>query len=235
MAIQGKLVEQRPKEGTGEELLKKCLSEKAKIEKTGILKGKKNRGLKAFNENTCPYDLPDNWTWTRLGNLVEVFGRIGFRGYTKQDIVQEGQGAITISPSNIDISGNTIFKDCTYISWSKYEESPEIKINNGDILIVKTGSSYGKCGIVKELPEKATINPQLAVLKYICCDTEFLFYVLSSPMARLQYENFVLGTSIPTFSQEKLTNMLIPLPPLAEQKRIVTRLEELLPLCEKLK
>ena len=75
----------------------------------------------------------------------------------------------------------------------------------------------------------------MAVLKYICCDTEFLFYVLSSPMARLQYENFVLGTSIPTFSQEKLTNMLIPLPPLAEQKRIVTRLEELLPLCEKLK
>ena len=235
MAIQGKLVEQRPEEGTGEELLKKYLSEKKVIEKTGILKGRKNKPLQTVDDSAVPYELPDNWIWVRLGNLVEIFGRIGFRGYTKQDIVEKGAGAITISPSNIDSSGKTQFDECTYISWEKYEESPEIKIYDGDIILVKTGSSYGKCGIVRSLPEKATINPQLAVLKYILCDVEYLNIVLKSPMARTQFEQFVIGTSIPTFSQEKLSNMLIPLPPLAEQKRIVARLEELLPLCERLK
>ena len=235
MAIQGKLVEQRPEEGTGEELLKKYLSEKKVIEKTGILKGRKNKPLQTVDDSAVPYELPDNWIWVRLGNLVEIFGRIGFRGYTKQDIVEKGAGAITISPSNIDSSGKTQFDECTYISWEKYEESPEIKIYDGDIILVKTGSSYGKCGIVISLPEKATINPQLAVLKYILCDVEYLNTVLKSPMARTQFEQFVIGTSIPTFSQEKLSNMLIPLPPLAEQKRIVARLEELLQMCERLK
>ncbi len=235
MAIQGKLVEQRPEEGTGEELLKKYLSEKEAIDKTGIFKGRKKKTFQPVDYSIVPYELPDNWIWVRLGNLVEIFGRIGFRGYTKQDIVEKGLGAITISPSNIDSSGKTQFDECTYISWEKYEESPEIKIYDGDIILVKTGSSYGKCGIVRCLPEKATINPQLAVLKYILCDVEYLDIVLKSPLARTQFEQFVIGTSIPTFSQEKLSNMLIPLPPLAEQKRIVARLEELLPLCEKLK
>ena len=77
----------------------------------------------------------------------------------------KGNGAITISPSNLLENGITDFSKCTYISWEKYEESPEIKIFEQDILMVKTGSSYGKSSIVTNLPEKATINPQLAVLK----------------------------------------------------------------------
>ena len=235
LAIQGKLVEQRPEEGTGEELQKKYFSEKIKIQKNGIFKGRKTKAIPAVSKATEPYDIPNNWAWVRLGNLVEIFGRIGFRGYTKQDIVDKGLGAITISPSNIDSSGNTIFDACTYISWDKYEESPEIKVLDGDIILVKTGSSYGKCGIVRDLPEKATINPQLVVLKYILCDVNYLNIALKSQMAREQFEQFVIGTSIPTFSQEKLSNMLIPLPPIAEQKRIVERVEELLAVCEGLK
>lgn len=233
LAIQGKLVEQRPEEGTAQDLYQHCLSEKKRIKTEEILKGKKKIVLQIIDENSLPYELPDNWIWTRLGTLVEIFGRIGFRGYTKEDIVDKGNGAITISPSNIDQSGKTLFEECTYLSWAKYEESPEIKIFNGDIIIVKTGSSYGKCGIVKNLSEKATINPQLAVLKYISCNVEYLDFALKSPMARAQYEQFVIGTSIPTFSQEKLANMLIPLPPLEEQKRIVSKIEKLLPLIDR--
>jgi type I restriction enzyme S subunit len=235
MAIQGKLVEQRDEEGTGEELLKILHAEKDKIVQSGVLKGRKTKPLQKVSADDIPFEIPDTWCWIRLGNVAEIFGRIGFRGYTKNDIVPAGEGAITISPSNIRPNGKTDFSDCTYLSWEKYEESPEIKVLEGYILLVKTGSSYGKCGIVCDLPEKATINPQLAILKYVTCDVTYLDYALKSPMARSQFESFVIGTSIPTFSQEKLANLLLPLPPLAEQKRIVAKLEEILPLCERLK
>ena len=139
-----------------------------------------------------------------------------------------------MSPSNIDqLTGAIDFSDSTYLSWEKYEESPEIMLAKDDIVLVKTGSSYGKCGIIRELPEKATINPQLAILKYISCDNNYLNWVLKSPCAKSQYEQFVTGTSIPTFSQEKLANMFIPLPPLAEQHRIVAKIEEMLPFVDR--
>ena len=232
LAMQGKLVEQRPEEGTGEELYRIIKNEKRSIILSGALKGRKTKPPLNIELIEKPYDIPNTWKWIRLGDVAEVFGRIGFRGYQKKDIVDVGKGAITLSPSNFDQNGSFQYDNCTYISWEKYEESPEIKISNGDILVVKTGSSYGKCGIVTQLPEKATINPQLAVLKYILCDPLFLTYTLMGPFSKAQFEGFVIGTSIPTFSQEKLGNLILALPPLAEQKRIVARIEELMPFVE---
>ena len=113
------------------------------------------------------------------------------------------------------------YDNCTYISWNKYEESPEIQIANGDILLVKTGSSFGKCAYVCNLPQKATINPQFVVLKHILCNPRFLTYILQSGYARRNYDEFVLGTAIPTFTQVVLGDMYIPLPSLQEQQRIV--------------
>ena len=185
-----------------------------------------------IDEDEIPFEIPENWCWCKVKDIAEVFGRIGFRGYTTNDLVVKGNGAITISPSNILENGITDFSKCTYISWEKYEESPEIKIFDEDILMVKTGSSYGKTGVVKNLPEKATINPQLAVLKNVLINKYYLNSIFQTPFARNQYEDFVLGTSIPTFSQEKLNNFLLPLPPLTVQNAIVEKLEQVLPLVD---
>lgn len=230
--IQGKLTEQLPEDGTAEELVLIIREQKKKIEKSGVLKGRKSKSLEPINEIPALSDIPNTWKWIRLGEVAEIFGRIGFRGYKKSDIVAPGQGAITISPSNITNMGKTVFDKCTFISWDKYEESPEIMVEEQDLLIVKTGSTYGKCGIVNRLPEKATINPQLAILKYVLCDRYYLNYVLNSSFARKQYENFVVGAAVPTFSQEKLANFIMPLPPLAEQKRIVAKLDEVLAILD---
>lgn len=179
-----------------------------------------------------PFEVPESWCWGNLLNVCHIFGRIGFRGYTKEDLVAY-DGAITLSPSNI-IDGKMNYNTCTYISWNKYDESPEIQIQDNDILLVKTGSSYGKCALVEKLPKQATINPQFVVLKHISCNPEYLTYVLQSKYAQYNYEKFVLGTAIPTFTQVALGNMQIPIPPLNEQNRIVTEIKRLLAIIESL-
>ena len=164
------------------------------------------------------------WERKKLGDVCRIFGRIGFRGYTKNDFVYSAlEGCITLSPSNIDGFGMN-YKKCSYISWFKYEQSPEIKIYDGDILIVKTGSSYGKCAIVSNLPHKATINPQFVVLKQITCDNIYLYRYLTTDFVQTQYDNFVGGAAIPTFSQAKLSKLLVSLPPLPLQQKFAARI-----------
>lgn len=226
-AIQGKLTEQLPEDGTAEELREEAVKYKEILAKEGVLKNRKNKNIRGITNEECLFELPSSWRWFRLGEIIEVFGRIGFRGYKKTDLVQKGQGAITMSPSNISKSGEVSFNSSTYISWEKYEESPEIMLEEGDVVFVKTGSTYGKCGIINELPEKATINPQLAILKYIKCNRKYLYYALRSTTAWTQYESFVVGAATPTFSQEKLSNMMVPMPPMAEQERIVSVLDQI--------
>ena len=161
--------------------------------------------------------IPSQWNTIRMKFVSTISGRIGFRGYTTQDLVDAGEGALTLSPSNIKDNGMSYDK-CSYISWDKYYESPEIMAKNGDILFVKTGSSYGKSALVEKLPMEATINPQLVLLKNIRgIDSKYLFYFLQSPLAKIQIEFIVSGGTIPTMSQEKMRNFALPYPPAKEQ------------------
>ena len=170
--------------------------------------------------------IPDDWEVNRIGNVSEIFGRIGFRGYTVEDLVDEGFGAITLSPSNIQ-NGRMDFSNCSYISWKKYDESPEIKIANGDILLVKTGSTYGKSAIVKNLTKKATINPQFVVIKKTKCNNELLGYLIQTPTVQEQIEASIVGGAIPTLSQKQIASFKIPLSKsLAEQQRIAKALSD---------
>ena len=169
----------------------------------------------------------EGWEEKTLGELCEIFGRIGFRGYTTKDLVSSAKdGAISLSPSNIQ-DGKMDYSKCTYISWFKYEESPEIKIFNGDVLLVKTGSSYGKSAFVENLPHEATINPQSVVLKKIKINNMFFAYQLRTNRVRREFDKFVSGTAIPTFSQAKLSTVPIIYPPLPEQQQIVAHLDAL--------
>ena len=226
LAIRGKLTQQLKSDGTVADLLKEICDRTQ--EKTSLRAKRGNpspQTIIPLDKNEAPFEIPANWEWVRLGNVCKVFGRIGFRGYTKKDLVEKGEGAISLSPSNMD-EMKLNFDKCTYISWFKYEESPEIMINKGDIIVVKTGSSYGKTSIVQDLPEKTTLNPQLMVLKQINCNRNYLCYFLNSAYFRKVFEELVNGTAIPTFSQEKFSSKEFPLPPLAEQHRIVEKIQE---------
>lgn len=168
--------------------------------------------------------IPEDWDFCKLGSLCSIHGRIGFRGYTVKDIVTKGNGAISLSPSNI-INGKITYCNNTYISWFKYHESPEIKVRENDILIVKTGSTVGKTAIVKNLNEKATINPQFVVLKNIMCNSQLLSYIIANNIIQNQIKAFIVGGAIPTLSQEKIANFSIPISKnIFEQKRITAAL-----------
>ena len=166
---------------------------------------------------------PDGVEYKKLGDVCDIKGRIGFRGYTRQDLVEEADGAITLSPSNI-INQELNYEDCSYISWAKYEESPEIKVAVGDVIFTKT-ASVGKTALVKYLPKEATINPQLVVLKNIQCNSAFLAYVLQTYRFQKEVAKLQGVGSVPNISQTSLSGITIPIPPLPVQEEIVRILD----------
>lgn len=170
-------------------------------------------------------DIPSHWETIPFKRICKAFGRIGFRGYNASDLVDQGEGAITLSPSNLT-DDSMIYAKCSFLSWDKYYESPEIQIQNGDILIVKTGSSYGKTGLVSNLPEPATINPQLLVLKNIEINTEYFYLLISSSKYQSEIKRRVIGSTIPTISETRLLSMHAIIPREEEQLKIVSYITE---------
>ena len=162
----------------------------------------------------------------KLGEVCEIKGRIGFRGYTTADMVKENQGAITLSPRNI-INQKIDFSDLQFISWAKYEESPEIMIFENDVVFCKTGSTLGKVAIIENLPQKTTLNPQLVVFKNIKCNNRFLYYVVSTENFQSKAQSLKGVGAVPNISQGNLANIEFPLPPLDEQERIIRILDSL--------
>ena len=148
----------------------------------------------------------------KLGDICKIFGRIGFRGYTTEDLVlSPSDGAISLSPSNI-VDGVMDLSKCTYISWAKYEESPEIKIAPNDIVIVKTGNSYGRTAIIRNVEHPMTLNPQFVVLKDIQINPVYLAYFIKTDEFQKQIYGIVGGSAIPTLSQENLANLIVRVP-----------------------
>lgn len=171
-----------------------------------------------FNE----FEDDGEWEKKELGDLVTIKGRIGYRGYTKEDIVSKGEGAISMSPSNISAQGALSFEKSTYITWDKYYESPEIMLENGFTVLVKTGSTFGKVAFISNLVEKATINPQLVVLKPEDVNNFFLYLIVSNTAVQTQITATVVGGAIPTLSQDSISKFEVMIPKEKEQKKIAS-------------
>lgn len=165
-------------------------------------------------------EFQGEWEKERLCDITSIVGRIGFRGYTTNDIVEKGMGAIALSPTNIVNNQLTYDKDNTYISIYKYEESPEIMIKEGDVIFVKTGSTVGKVAYVDRLICKTTLNPQVVVLKDIKCDNYILSVIMSTRKFQNKIQRITVGGAVPTLSQMAMGNIFISLPAAKEQEKI---------------
>lgn len=187
-----------------------CSAEREKI------KGSKNL-------NVPPLRFPEfteEWQEHKLCNIASIVGRIGFRGYTTNDIVAKGKGAIALSPTNIENNRLTYDKDNTYISFYKYEESPEIMIKQGDVVFVKTGSTVGKVAYVDKLMCKTTLNPQVIVLKNIQCDNYLLSVLMSTSRFQNAIRKITVGGAVPTLSQAAMGDIAVTMPQVAEQEKL---------------
>lgn len=218
MAIQGKLVEQRPEEGTGEELYQQIQAEKQKLIKEGKIK--KEKPLPEISENEIPFEIPENWKWVRFGNCITLFSGTDFKPEEYND-QRKGIPYITGASSLTD----------TGVILNRWTETPRVFANLGDVLLVCKGSGYGKT-VICDIKEAHIARQIMAVKKNSFLNMNFVRYFLNA--------NFDLIKSkgqgvIPGIDRGSILQLPFPLPPLAEQKRIVAKLEEILPLCERLK
>lgn len=225
-AIQGKLVEQRSEEGTGEELYRQIQTEKQRLIKAGKLK--KEKPLDKIAEDEIPFDIPESWKWVRWGDLSFSI-QYGYNAPAKSS------GRIKMVRISDIQNGKVIWETVPFCDINEAEIQTYLLATN-DILFARTGGTVGKSYIVKEIPEDAIYAGYLIRTRY--SDTlcpEYLYYFMQTQLYWTQLRNGTIATAQPNCNGQTLSKMILPLPPLAEQKRIVAKLEEILPLCERLK
>jgi len=231
LAIQGKLVEQRPFEGTGEELYQQIQAEKQRLIKAGTIK--KENPLSEITEDEKPFDIPESWKWEKVGNIFEVIRGSSPRpkGSPLYWANEETEfNWVTIK----DISDNTIngklYKTHEYLTVAGAELSRYV--DKGELIIAVSGSTTGKHCI---LGINGYIYDGLAAVinRTGIISSQYIMFFFDWVYEKLNSQK--IGSAFPNINTDILKNTLIPIPPLAEQKRIVAKLEEILPLCDKLK
>ena len=224
-AIQGKLVEQRAEEGTGQVLFEAIQDEKKKLIEEGKLK--KQKALPEIAEDEIPFEIPDTWKWVRLGDLANVTGGYAFKS---NEFTEQGVRVIRISDFN-----ENGFVNSKIVRHSYDDTLQMFLIEKKNILLCMTGGTVGKSLFVRELEEPMMTNQRVATIKTcINLSPEYINYnILASVIQKTIVDS--KNSTNDNISMDTIKSFLIPLPPLDEQKRIVEKIEELLPLVEKLK
>jgi type I restriction enzyme S subunit len=170
-------------------------------------------------------DLPSGWKEIQLGKVAQLSGRIGWKGLTAKEYTKEGP--LFLSVHSLNYGDYVDFRDAFHISRQRYDESPEIILRGGDVLICKDGAGIGKLGIVGELPSEATINSSLLLIRaHEDILPKYLYFILSSPYFQDIVKSRLMGATTPHLYQRDITEFPVYLPPLLEQQRIVTILDE---------
>lgn len=229
MAVEGKLVEQRPEEGTGEELFQKIHEEKAKLIKEGKIK--KQKPLAEITDEEKPFDIPESWKWVRLGDIIvdteagkspqcsNKPSKAGEWGVIKTTAIQDGYFLASenkVLPINFPVQAHQV-------------------VHEGDLLITRAGpkNRTGVVCVVDKEPSKLILSDKTVRLKYIdkLTNPYYLMAMLASP--KIQDEVIAsmsgMAASQVNISQNKMKEYFVPLPPIAEQNRIVARLNQVLP------
>ena len=223
LAIQGKLVEQRPEEGTGEGLFREIQAEKARLVKAGKIK--KGKPLPEIAEDELPFEIPETWKWVRLGRICK-----SITDGDHQPPPQVPSGIPFLVISNVS-SGSLDFSNTRFVPFDYFSTlSGERIAEKGDLLFTVTGS-YG-ISVKVDCDTPFCFQRHIALLK-IMQDCDYLFYILKSNVVKNQCDDTATGIAQKTVGLSSLRNIMIPLPPLPEQKRIVAKIEELLPLVDR--
>ena len=241
-AVQGKLVPQDPSDEPAEALLERIRVEKQRLIKEGKIKKNKHEsvifrrdnshyekldGVERCIDDELLFEIPDSWEWVRLGTVLEI-ARGGSPRPIQQYLTTEPDGINWIKIGDTDKGGKYIYKTKEKIRPEGVAKSR--MVHSGDFLLTNS-MSFGRPYILKS---DGCIHDGWLVLsnRFECYSVDFLYYILSSPFAYYQFCDSVSGAVVKNLNSDKVANALFPLPPLSEQKRIVQRIEELLPLVK---
>jgi type I restriction enzyme S subunit len=233
-AVQGKLVKQDKKDQSASELLKKIKAEKEKL--IAEKKLKKEKDLPPIKPEEIPFEIPENWEWCRLGDLA-LYSEAGSSFKCEEiPVSNEEWGVIKVSAVSWDI----FLEDKNKVYSKTQPEDISAKINIGDFLISRANTSelVGKSVVVKSITKNLLLSDKtirfkfsdFVILDYVHICNNFPQY------ARDYYARMGTGSSpsMKNITREHMKNLLIPLPPLSEQNRIVQKLDELMQYCNDL-
>lgn len=222
-AVEGKLVKQDPNDEPASELLKRIENEKAELIREGKIK--KSKKLPAISNDEEPFDIPDSWEWIRLGNICEPI-RYGFTSSAKDNGNSKLVRITDIQNNNVNWN-NVPFCDVPKVKLK------DLQLKTNDILIARTGGTVGKSFVVKNISEVAVFASYLIRIRLIDNELiDFVKYFLDSPYYWQMISLKQSGTGQPNVNATKLSEILIPIPPIEEQKRIVAKIEKLMPLVD---
>ena len=230
-AIQGKLVEQRPEEGTAQELYEEICTEKQRLIKEGKIK--KEKPLPEITEDEKPFEIPESWMWVRFSDLMIAMSTGPFGSMLhKSDYV--AKGIPLVNPANI-VHGKIIPSEKMMVSPSTAKRLESYTLYTGMIVIGRRGE-MGRCAVVSENENgwicgtgSFFLTPSPSMF------SDYIQTIFSTHYAKAYLSGESVGTTMSNLNHKILSKMPVPLPPLPEQKRIVARLEKLLPLCKRLK
>lgn len=233
-AIQGKLVEQRPEEGTAEKLFAQIQQEKQRL--IAEKKIKKEKPLPEITDDEKPFDIPQNWKWIRLGSILHYIDT--GKSFKCDEIPPTGNKCGIIKVSAVTWGKFNENESKTCYSNESWVDAYEIHKNDFLICRANTAALVGGCVIVDKISKRLMLSDKVLRLHFTKMIYPFyVLWALRTPFVRNQFGSMATGTSesMKNISQDILKNTVIPLPPIPEQRRIVEKLEQLLPLCERLK
>ena len=239
-AVQGKLVPQNTDEGNAKDLLEEIRKEKLSHgldfanAKSGKKKSKKETALAGSNpcditEEEIPFDIPENWCWCKLGEIVN---KLTDGTHRTPKYVEKGIPFLSVK--NLS-SGKMDFDNTKFITPEEHKElyarcNPE----KGDMLLTKVGTTG--IPVINDSDIEFGLFVSVALIKFNhnLLDEKFFLYLLQSPLVQDQAKENTRGVGNKNWVMDAIANTMLVLPPLAEQKRIVDVIEKMLPLCEKL-
>ena len=241
-AIQGKLVPQDPNDEPASVLLERIREEKARLVKEKKIKKEKNPSIIFRGEDNShyekfiltgevkciddeiPFDLPKGWEWCRLGDVALVKGGYAF----SSESLKSPQGIRVVRISDFNEQG---WVNKSIVRYDGEEISPQYEIHTKDLLLAMTGGTVGKSFFVQEVPEKMYLNQRVAIIRSTSLLPEYINIHLKS-LIIIDLINSIKNSTNDNISMRDITSFPFPLPPLAEQQRIIAKIEELMPLVE---
>ena len=239
-AIRGKLVPQDPNDEPASVLLDKIRQEKERLIKEKKIKRDKNasiiyRGednsyyekILATREVKCideeiPFEIPTSWSWARLGNLIDIKG--GKRLPAGYKLTDNKTDHIYIRVSDMQ-DGTIVSKDLKYITDDVYNQIQNYTIGKDDLYLTIVGSTIGKAGLVPKMFDNMNLTENAVKLTNIPINKYFLLYYVRSEYAQSQFRDNTKQVGQPKLAIFRIANTLVPIPPFAEQTKIVSKIE----------